>query len=534
MADVEPDLVIPSGECSLYGFGDALAAWGDELLVGATFRNYAYFDPNDTSAPPPAPPVCCLFRRVGNAFSHVQTLAPSPAAIVADGFGRALALGSSFAIVGSPGYENGDGPIHQFERAAGGSFQVRALLESPESLDGLSDVLSDYGVAVCCDEDWLIVGAGIESDRRSGTATTEGGELSMYLRGLPATQSRLRCCEARVRTKTSAQRWLSRRSSWWSVLPAQARTSGSRARYSCTAVKLRIAGASFAVSRAVIRASSSALRSRSPARVSRLPRPAGRISERRRAAAVSIYSSWLTTPAAPSAPCPGSQVVASLSPSKAIASRSASRCTAPLRAPCKPAESLSIAGTSARNQCSKLGSRRRTRRRMHVSARRSRSDQATSLPVLRAAAPATVGASLRSKGFSGPWQSGWVVVAGLLIGCDHRDATLLNIVQAQARALACHDRAQACERVFGHGQNLKRCDEYLERLEQAAPHLAESRVVLTEVDAYAHGAGAWGLFELHSPRGDARLKFDFLCSTDSTEHRAEPGCQWWVGDVERR
>lgn len=141
---------------------------------------------------------------------------------------------------------------------------------------------------------------------------------------------------------------------------------------------------------------------------------------------------------------------------------------------------------------------------------------------------------MRSKGFSGPWQSAWVVVAGLLIGCDHRDATLLNIVQAQARALACHDRAQACERVFGHGQNPKRCDEYLERLEQAAPHLAESRVVLTEVDVYAHGAGAWGLFELHSPRGDARLKFDFLCSTDSTEHRAEPGCRWWVGDVERR
>jgi hypothetical protein len=151
--NTQPDVVIASSGCSPYAFGAAMAAHRDEVLVGAPYRYYSARA--EEGIPPPS---ACLLRRASGRWSAVETLtADDPAA--AGGFGRTVLLGPSFAVVGAPGYENGDGPTYDFGRAASTHFALRAKLDSPERGGPHEDVFAEYGVAIAGDERTLLIGA---------------------------------------------------------------------------------------------------------------------------------------------------------------------------------------------------------------------------------------------------------------------------------------------------------------------------------------------------------------------------------------
>ena len=155
---MEPDLLIhPSQGCSSYQFGQSLAAHGDELLVGAPWD----YNPDDATFPPPT--VGLLSRRDG-VWSVSQVLvATGP--VQADGFGRSLALGNAFAVVGAPGNENGDEPTFDFVRAGGAPFQFRAALDAPERDEVHNDVFERFGESVAADARHVIVGAPLAAER---------------------------------------------------------------------------------------------------------------------------------------------------------------------------------------------------------------------------------------------------------------------------------------------------------------------------------------------------------------------------------
>jgi len=149
---VDPDVVIPSQGCSNYAFGESIAAHGDELLVGAPYLSY--LSRANEGIPPP---VACLFRRSATKWAQVEQLsAPDPSR--AEGFARAVLLGASFAIVGAPTNENGDGPTHVYERSVGAPFRLRAAVEWV----GDAEAFAEFGVALAADEQVLLVGARLE------------------------------------------------------------------------------------------------------------------------------------------------------------------------------------------------------------------------------------------------------------------------------------------------------------------------------------------------------------------------------------
>jgi FG-GAP repeat len=151
------EIVIPSSDCSPYQFGASLAAWNDQLLIGSPYRYYAARQ--NEGIPPPT---TALFTRTADRWTLTQLLTASDP-IAADGFGRSVALGGSFAIIGAPGHENGDGPVHDFERTEGATFHLSATLPPP-GRPPLDDVFAEYGAAIACDDQTLIVAAPLESN----------------------------------------------------------------------------------------------------------------------------------------------------------------------------------------------------------------------------------------------------------------------------------------------------------------------------------------------------------------------------------
>ncbi len=139
--------------------------------MGAPYRYYAALHDEDPNTPPPS---ACLLKRRNGLWTLSQTLA-AEVPFKAEGFGRSVALGPSFAAVGAPGYENGDGPAHAFERAAGGALRARGAFDSPERGSAHESVFAEFGVAVALDERFLLVGAPLESEFRNGAATCSGG-----------------------------------------------------------------------------------------------------------------------------------------------------------------------------------------------------------------------------------------------------------------------------------------------------------------------------------------------------------------------
>jgi hypothetical protein len=174
-------LSVPPG-CPPYQFGSSLAACGDELLVGAPDRDYVGRQAATTEVPPPA---TCLLRRFGGSWGHVQTLvAPVPS--YADGFGRSVALGYSFAAVGSAGNENGDGPTYLYSRTAQGDLRLAAGFAWPGRQAPYETVFAEYGAAVAVGEGELLVGAPLDSSHADGDAGGQDSGAVYRFDGFPA------------------------------------------------------------------------------------------------------------------------------------------------------------------------------------------------------------------------------------------------------------------------------------------------------------------------------------------------------------
>jgi hypothetical protein len=160
------EIVITSRDCSPYQFGASLAAWNYQLLIGSPYRYYAARQ--NEGIPPPT---TALFARTADVWALTQLLTASDP-VAAEGFGRSVALGDSFAIVGAPGHENGDGPVHHFERAGSAAFHLSATLDPPGH-PPLDDLFVEYGAAIACEDQTLIVGAPLESEQSNGNITCE-------------------------------------------------------------------------------------------------------------------------------------------------------------------------------------------------------------------------------------------------------------------------------------------------------------------------------------------------------------------------
>lgn len=174
MTVMKSDVVISGRDFSPYQFGGSLALCGDNLLIGAPYR---YYGARQSEGIPP--PAVDVFDRDGSEWKLAQRLDVQNA-FIAEGFGRSIVLGESFAIVGAPGYENGDGPVYVFKRSDGALFQLAATLDSPERSNPQTPVFSEYGAALALGDRILIVSAPLENGIQNGERTCENSGV-VYL-----------------------------------------------------------------------------------------------------------------------------------------------------------------------------------------------------------------------------------------------------------------------------------------------------------------------------------------------------------------
>src|SRR5690606_7490897 len=137
------------------GFGSAIAAEGDALLIGA-FRS------GDGGA-------AYLFRRGGSGWTQAAKLAPATAA-EGEMFGASAALAGDLAIIGAPGAGEQLGAAYVFRRGANGQW-TQAQRLAPVGADGRVG----YGSAVALAGDVLFVSA-------PGLQQSAGG-VYVYRRG---------------------------------------------------------------------------------------------------------------------------------------------------------------------------------------------------------------------------------------------------------------------------------------------------------------------------------------------------------------
>ena len=141
------DFDIASTGCSRHAFGESIAASRNTLLVGAPWRDYGARSGSDV-------PAACTYQVHGERWSLTQRMtAPTPEA--SEGYGRAVALEESVAVVGSAGHENGDAPTVAYTLVKGHATSY-ASLEQPGTPPGLFE---EYGAAVATDGRRVIVGA---------------------------------------------------------------------------------------------------------------------------------------------------------------------------------------------------------------------------------------------------------------------------------------------------------------------------------------------------------------------------------------
>jgi choice-of-anchor B domain-containing protein len=123
------------------GFGSALAAEGDHVLVGASQRGGAAY----------------LFREMGDGYRQVARLMPEDGG-EEEGFGTTgVALGDDWVVVGAPGAASdgveGAGAVYVFRRDGDTWAQTDRLTGSA------ADTSSSFGAAVAYEEGRLLVGA---------------------------------------------------------------------------------------------------------------------------------------------------------------------------------------------------------------------------------------------------------------------------------------------------------------------------------------------------------------------------------------
>ena len=133
------------------GFGAALAADGDRLLVSASEQNEGRG-------------VVLLFHRQGPGDWHEVARLESADVEAGDGFGAALALRGELALVGAPAHGEAGGAVLVFEAGANGQWSQTHVLTSP---DGQEDDL--FGMALALGEGGLLVGAPGRSERAGVT-----------------------------------------------------------------------------------------------------------------------------------------------------------------------------------------------------------------------------------------------------------------------------------------------------------------------------------------------------------------------------
>jgi choice-of-anchor B domain-containing protein len=124
------------------GFGNALAARGDYLLVGASKQSGAAY----------------VFQNTPDGYEQVARLAPDGEPEAGEGFGGGgVAIGSGWAAVGAPGASNGDlggaGAAYLFRRSDDSWTQTDRLTGSA------ADSSSGFGAALDYEKGRLLVGA---------------------------------------------------------------------------------------------------------------------------------------------------------------------------------------------------------------------------------------------------------------------------------------------------------------------------------------------------------------------------------------
>ncbi len=140
------------------GFGRAIAADGDTLLIGADAAGAVY-----------------VFARQGG-WTEVARLTAD--AGESGKFGGAVAISADTAVVGAPGANGGRGAVYVFART-GGSWSLTATLEGDgtesvparEEDEAPSEWPEAFGATVAIDGDRILVGA-------------SGGTLDMFLGGM--------------------------------------------------------------------------------------------------------------------------------------------------------------------------------------------------------------------------------------------------------------------------------------------------------------------------------------------------------------
>jgi len=124
------------------GFGSALTADGDQLLVGAPERN------EERGA-------AYLFRRGSDgSWSQSASIAISDTSIKEGELGASVALSGNTAFIGAPGEQEGVGAVYVYKRTNAGSWSQQARLANPDTAQGLS-----FGHALAADGNRLVVGA---------------------------------------------------------------------------------------------------------------------------------------------------------------------------------------------------------------------------------------------------------------------------------------------------------------------------------------------------------------------------------------
>ncbi len=145
--DPETEPFILSVNQDLERFGRSIAAHGETLFVGASEANEARG-------------AVYVFRYNGSTWQQVAHLSASDATI-GDRFGDFLALDHQTILVGAPGRMQSTGAVYVFTENGNGSFTQTAVLTAQDSAIG-----DGFGTALAIEDTIAVIGAPAKSDNQ--------------------------------------------------------------------------------------------------------------------------------------------------------------------------------------------------------------------------------------------------------------------------------------------------------------------------------------------------------------------------------